>query len=214
MKAVILLGAPGTGKGTVAERVVEASGYTHVSTGDMLREAVKAGTEVGRKAESYMKAGELVPDDVMIAVIEERMDKGAPDAAYLLDGYPRTIAQAELLEESLERRGGDILNVLFLDCPRDVIMSRLTGRRVCRDCGAPFHVRNMKPKKEGVCDACGGELYQRPDDREETIANRLEVFNRQTESLVARYEAQGKLVKLESDRPVDELVGDVAALLK
>lgn len=214
MKLVILLGAPGSGKGTVAERVEETSGYVHVSTGDMLREAVKAGTEVGLNARGYMERGELVPDDVMIKVIEERMDAGGEDAAYMFDGYPRTVAQAELLEKSLAGRGGVLEKVVFLDSPREVLIRRLTGRRVCRDCGACFHITTMQPKKEGVCDACGGELYQRPDDEEETIANRLDVYDRQTESLVSRYENQGVLVKVDSDQQVAPLVKEVAELLE
>ena len=214
MKLVILLGAPGSGKGTVAERVEETSGYVHVSTGDMLREAVKAGTEVGLNARGYMERGELVPDDVMIKVIEERMDAGGEDAAYMFDGYPRTVAQAELLEKSLAGRGGVLEKVVFLDSPREVLIRRLTGRRVCRDCGACFHITTMQPKKEGVCDACGGDLYQRPDDEEETIANRLDVYDRQTESLVSRYENQGVLVKVDSDQQVAPLVKEVAELLE
>lgn len=214
MKIVILLGAPGSGKGTVADRVEETSGYVHVSTGDMLREAVKAGTETGTAAKSYMERGELVPDEVMIRVIEERMDAGGSDASYMFDGYPRTVAQAELLEQSLERRKGTLEKVVFLDAPREVLIRRLTGRRVCRECGACFHVLTMQPKKEGVCDECGGELYQRPDDEEETIVNRLDVYNRQTESLVSRYEEQGVLVKVDSDQDVKPLVKEVAALLE
>jgi len=214
MKIVIFLGAPGSGKGTVADRVEERLGYTHVSTGNMLREAVKAGTAVGEAAKSYMERGELVPDEVMIKVIEARMDAGGADAAFMFDGYPRTVEQAELLEKSLEGRGGTLEKVVFLDAPRDVLIRRLTGRRTCRDCGACFHVETMPPKKEGVCDDCGGELYQRPDDQEETIANRLDVYNSQTESLVSRYEEQGVLVRVDSDRPVAPLVEDVAALFE
>ena len=214
MKAVILLGAPGSGKGTTAERVEKETGYTHISTGDMLREAVKAGTEVGKKADSYMQRGELVPDDVMIKVIEGRLDSGDKDAAYMFDGYPRTVAQAELLELSLSGRGSSIEKVVFLDAPRDVLIARLSGRRVCRDCAACYHIVGIPPKKEGVCDVCGGELYQRSDDQEETIMNRLEVYNRETEGLVSRYEEQGLLVRVDSDQAADPLAREVAELLK
>ena len=214
MKVVILLGAPGSGKGTVAERVEKASGYAHVSTGDMLREAVRAKTEIGCAAESYMERGELVPDDVMIKIIEDRMDAGGADAAYMFDGYPRTVAQAELLKQSIDRRSGRIDKVIFLDAPRDLLITRLTGRRVCRDCFASYRVTSMKPKKDGVCDSCGGELYQRPDDEIETITNRLDVFNRQTESLVARYQEQGVLARVDSAQGAGPLAEEVAELLK
>ena len=214
MKAIVLLGAPGSGKGTTAEKIEVESGYAHVSTGDMLRSAVKQGTEVGKLAESYMKRGELVPDDVMIKVIEERLDSGGQDASYMFDGYPRTIAQADLLESSLEGRSGSLDVVVFLDAPRDLLISRLTGRRVCKGCGRSFHVVNIPPKKEGICDSCGGELYQRPDDNEDTIVNRLEVFNQQTESLVARYEEKGLLVRVDSSQGADKLAREVAKILK
>ena len=214
MKVVILLGPPGSGKGTVAERLRgERGGYVHFATGDMLREEVRNGTGVGLEAEAYMKRGELVPDDIIIRIVEARLDKGNPDDAYLFDGFPRTVAQADLLDDSLARRGTAIERVVVLDTPRDVIIQRLTGRRVCRDCGASFHVVNIPPKREGVCDACGGELYQRKDDTEETIVNRLDVYNRQTESLIARYEAMGVLERLDSDRGLEGLMADIGRVL-
>lgn len=214
MKAVILLGAPGSGKGTTAEKVRDRAGCIHVSTGDMLREAVKNGTRVGREAESYMKKGELVPDEVMIRLVEDRIDAGSPDDVYLFDGFPRTVAQAGLLEESLVGHGGELMKVIFLDAPREVLISRLTGRRTCRSCGAVYHIVNIPPRQEGECDTCGGELYQRPDDCEDTIVNRLEIFNRQTESLIERYEAKGLLVRVDSSQPADGLALDVMAVLK
>lgn len=214
MEAIILLGPPGSGKGTAAERLKDRSAYTHVATGDMLREAVKAGTDVGREAESYMQKGELVPDDVIIRIVEERLDRGSADDRYMLDGFPRTPVQAELLEQSFGRRNGRIRHVFFLDTPRDVLISRLSGRRVCRACGATYHVVNIPPRQEGVCDACGGELYQRADDSPATIENRLEVYNRQTEALIARYEGQGLLVRVNSDQGVDGLVAEMTGLLE
>lgn len=207
------MGAPGSGKGTTAEKISEA-GYQHVSTGDMLREAVKQGTELGREAEGYMKSGELVPDELIIKLIEELLDRGSRDSAYLLDGFPRTNVQAELLDQALGARDSSIDIVIFLDVPRDVLIQRLTGRRICRGCGMSYHVVNIPPKKEGVCDACGGELYQRPDDSEETIINRLEVYNRQTESLVSYYEQRGLLKRLDGDQGADSLAREVISLLK
>lgn len=213
MEIIILLGAPGSGKGTAAEKIREVTPYEHVSTGDMLREAVKAETAVGKEAESFMERGELVPDEVMIRIVEERLDKGSPEARYMFDGFPRTVAQAELLEGSVKKRNGNISHVFLLETPREVIISRLAGRRVCRECGATFHVVNIPPKVAGVCDACGGELYQRKDDTEETVIRRLDVYNRQTESLIERYERQGLLRRVDSNRGVDALVGDIVSSL-
>lgn len=213
MKVIILMGAPGSGKGTTAERIGEA-GYKHVSTGDMLRAAVKNGTVLGLEADAYMKKGELVPDGLIIKLIEDLLDHGSDNAAYMFDGFPRTIAQADLLDEALKGRGSAIDKVFFLDVPRAVLIQRLTGRRICRSCGASFHVVNIKPKKDGVCDACGGELYQRADDSEKTIENRLDVYNKQTESLIVRYEKVGNLYRLDGDQGAAKLAAEVMSILK
>ena len=156
-----------------------------------------------------MKRGALVPDGVIIKLVETRLDSGRADDVYLFDGFPRTIAQAELLEKSLVRRGGAISNVFFLDAPREVLVERLTGRRTCRKCGANYHVRNIPPKKEGICDACGGELYQRPDDSEGTIVKRLEVYNRDTAGLIARYQKQGLLTRVNSAQDATSLAAEI-----
>jgi len=214
MKAIILFGAPGSGKGTVAEKLKATTGYIHISTGDMLRDAVKKGTEVGREAEAYMKRGALVPDEVIIKLVEEKLDKGTPEDLYMFDGFPRTIPQADLLEKSLGRRGGKITHVIFLDTPREVLIQRLTGRRTCRKCGWNCHIINIPPKKAGICNVCGGELYQRPDDQESTIVNRLEVYNKQTESLIARYEQQKVLVKVNSNQNLEKLIEEIRQILK
>jgi adenylate kinase len=213
MEAIILLGAPGSGKGTAAERLKKDGALLHVSTGDMLREAVKGGTPLGLEADGYMKRGELVPDALIMRLVESLLDRGAPNARYMFDGFPRTTAQAEQLEATFLRRGGRVTHVFFLDAPREVLMQRLTGRRVCRACGAVFHVANMPPKKAGVCDVCGGELYQRSDDSEATIANRLDVYNRQTESLIAWYAGKKLLVRVDSSRNADALVKEVRLIL-
>lgn len=209
MKSIILLGAPGAGKGTIAEGIRNASRFQHVSTGDMLREAVKNGTAVGRQAEAYMKRGELVPDRVIIGIVEERLDQGRPDAAYMFDGFPRTLEQARLLDESMARRTAKVDYVFLLDAPRDLLIARLTGRRVCRKCGQGYHVINIPPKQAGVCDLCGGELYQRADDSEATILNRLDVYTKQTESLIEYYEKKGVLVKVDSARHRQDTVSDI-----
>lgn len=214
MNAILLLGAPGSGKGTTADGIGKQSAFIHVATGDMLRAALKNGTELGLKAEGYMKKGELVPDDVIIGLVEERLDAGSVDDAYMFDGFPRTTPQAELLEQSLTKRGATLSQVFYLDAPRELLIKRLCGRRICRDCGANFHVENIPPKKEGVCDLCSGELYQRADDHVETIVNRLEVFNRQTESLIALYEQKGVLVRVDSSRHRDLIIEEIVNLLK
>lgn len=174
-----------------------------------MREAVKKGTPVGRKAESFMKRGELVPDDVILALVEERLDNGVMDDAYMFDGFPRTLEQARMLDAILERRGAGINRVFLLDAPRELLISRLTGRRVCRKCGQGYHVVNIPPRKEGVCDVCGGELYQRADDQEGTILNRLDVYTRQTESLISFYDKKGVLLRVDSARPRQDTVAEI-----
>jgi adenylate kinase len=198
VNAIILLGAPGAGKGTVAEGIRAATPYIHVSTGDMLREAVKAGRPVGLEAKAYMEKGELVPDELILRIVQERMDAGPRDALYMFDGFPRTTNQAELLDKVMAGYGGRVTHVFLLEVPRSTLISRLSGRRVCRKCGAVYHAINMPPKVAGVCDQCGGELYQRPDDNEATVANRLDVFEKQTASLVDYYAAKNILVRVDS----------------
>jgi adenylate kinase len=200
MKTIILLGGPGAGKGTLAEGIRNSSPFLHVSTGDMLREAVKNGTMVGKKAEGFMKRGELVPDDVIIGIVEERLAKGDQNAAYMFDGFPRTLEQARLLDESLARHASIVNKVFLLDAPRELLITRLTGRRVCK---------KIPPKQSGICDLCGGELYQRADDSEATILNRLDVYTKQTESLISYYEKKGVLVQVDSARPRGEAVADI-----
>jgi adenylate kinase len=213
VKVIILMGAPGSGKGTTAERIA-GENYQHVSTGDMLRAAVKEGSALGKEAEGYMGRGELVPDELIIKLIEELLDTGNPDTAYLFDGFPRTDVQADHLDKSLESRNSYIEHVMFLDVAEDILMQRLTARRVCRQCGMIFNVRNIPPKVDGICDACNGELYQRADDCVETITNRLEVYNTQTESLVSRYEKKGILKRLDGDQGADNLAAEVMSLIK
>jgi adenylate kinase len=209
MEAIILLGAPGAGKGTVAEEIQKATEYVHVSTGDMLREAVKAERPVGLEAKSYMEAGELVPDDVILRIVEERLDQGPDDAKYMFDGFPRTMEQAQGLDAVLQEAGSEVTHVFLLSVPEDVLVDRLSGRRICRSCGAVYHVRNIPPKKEGVCDACGGELYQRPDDNEDTVRNRLSVFKKQTESLIEYYRDKNVLVEIDAARHRQETQQDI-----
>jgi len=214
VKTIILLGAPGAGKGTIAEGIRNESAFIHVSTGDMLREAVKNGTQIGRQAEGYMKRGELVPDAVIVGIVGERLERGSRDLAYMFDGFPRTLDQARLLDETLSRYASKVDKVFLLDAPKKLLMARLTGRRVCRKCGQSFHVINIPPQKEGVCDLCGGELYQRADDSEATILNRLEVYAKQTESLISYYENKKILVKVDSSKQRQATVTEILAVAK
>ena len=196
MKAIILLGAPGAGKGTLAEGVKTATDYLHVSTGDMLRAAIKAGSATGLEAKAYMEKGELVPDDVILRIVGERLAQGRPDDKYMFDGFPRTLEQARQLDVTLGKLGAAVNQVFLLEVPTPVIVSRLSGRRICKSCGAVYHVTNIPSKVDGICDQCGGPLYQRPDDSEATVLNRLEVYQRQTASLIDFYEKKGVLVRI------------------
>ncbi|NLB55893.1 MAG: adenylate kinase [Lentisphaerae bacterium] len=198
MQTVILLGAPGAGKGTIAELLVEQVGFTHVSTGDMLRDAIKKETPMGLEASAYMQRGDLVPDTVVAGIVADRLKEGNESSKFLLDGFPRTLEQADLLAKSLEELGESVSAVFLLELPVDIIVDRLTGRRICKNCGTGFHIRNIPPKVEGVCDKCRGPLYQRPDDTEATIRNRLEVFEKQTSALINYYDQKNLLIRIDS----------------
>jgi adenylate kinase len=213
MRAIILLGAPGAGKGTAAGEIQQKTDFVQVSTGDMLREAVKAGREVGKKAESYMKAGELVPDEVIIGIVKERLSGDGKDSRYMFDGFPRTVNQAALLDDVLAEAGTALEKVFFLEVTAEVVVERLSGRRICSSCGAVYHVRNMPPKREGVCDVCGGSLYQRPDDTEKTIKNRLAVFERQTHSLIEYYENKNILCRVDASESAEKTVKEILTVL-
>lgn len=206
---LIFLGAPGVGKGTYARRVVGKYNIPHISTGDILREAVKKQTELGKKAKTYMDTGKLVPDDVIIGVTDQRLKEEDCKKGYILDGFPRTIPQAEALGKVQE-----IDKVLNFDAPDELIIERMSGRRTCRKCNAVYHIKNIPPKKEGVCDKCGGELYQREDEKPDVIKQRLEVYKEQTEPLIKYYEEKGLLTTIDANRSPEEVVKDIVELLK
>jgi adenylate kinase len=211
---VVLLGAPGSGKGTQAERIAPAFGVPHISTGDMLRAAVTAGSELGLSAKRYMDVGELLPDDVVIGIIGERLAQADSTVGFLLDGFPRTIEQAKALDAMLADAGRALTNVLLIDVPEEELVERLAGRRTCRACGKGYHVIFNPPSQEGICDACGGEVYQRVDDNEETVRNRLAVYRRQTEPLIDYYAKQGLLrVVSGGGRGPEQVYADVANVL-
>jgi len=211
---LILLGAPGAGKGTVAKLLTKMDGSVQISTGDILRAAVKAGTELGKKAEAAMKAGELVSDDLIMGIMGERLLEDDCKPGFLLDGFPRTIPQAEALKVLLEKLNIKLDAAVNLNVPRDVILDRLTTRRTCTDCGAIYNVKSNPPKQEGVCDACGGPVVQRDDETEEAISKRLDVFNEQTAPLVGFYEGEGMLLDINatsSDAVVDAIKEKIGA---
>ncbi|MGD8588798.1 MAG: adenylate kinase [Chromatiales bacterium] len=191
---LILLGAPGAGKGTVAKQLTQLDGSVQISTGDILRGAVQAGTELGKQAEAFMKAGDLVPDDLIMGIMGDRLQEDDCAKGFLLDGFPRTIPQAEALKELLAKLNIELDFAVEIDVPRDVILDRLTTRRTCVDCGAIYNVKSMPPKVEGVCDKCGGKVVQRDDETEEAISNRLDVYNEKTAPLVDFYKNEGMLL--------------------
>ncbi len=200
---IVLLGAPGAGKGTQCKNIVAEYGLQHLSSGDILRRNRSAGTELGKKAQSYMDAGDLVPDEIIIEMMSEAV-RQAPSQGFILDGFPRTVNQACELDESLVGDGA-IDAVLNLKIDDSIVEARMTGRRSCPKCGAVYHVENMKPKTEGLCDHDGAELVQRPDDTPEVVANRLETYHRQTEPLVDYYRKNGAVFDIEADRDPDDV---------
>ncbi|WML42600.1 adenylate kinase [Neobacillus sp. PS3-40] len=210
---LVLMGLPGAGKGTQAEKIVAQYGVPHISTGDMFRAAMKDGTELGLKAKSFMDKGELVPDEVTIGIVGERLSKEDCEKGFLLDGFPRTVPQAEALEKILADLNKNIDYVINIDVKIDVLMERLTGRRICKDCGATYHLVFNPPSKEGICDRCGGELYQRADDNAETVQNRLDVNVKQAQPLLDFYQSKGYLRTINGLQEINKVFGEVEQLL-
>ncbi|MDR6120698.1 adenylate kinase [Bacillus sp. SLBN-46] len=210
---LVLMGLPGAGKGTQAERIVEKYGIPHISTGDMFRAAMKEGTELGLQAKSFMDKGELVPDEVTIGIVRERLSKDDCQKGFLLDGFPRTVPQAEALENLLADLDKKIDYVINIDVDKSILMDRLTGRRICKDCGSTYHLVFNPPAKEGVCDRCGGELYQRADDNAETVQNRLDVNIKQSAPLLAFYEDKGYLRTIDGQQDINKVLIDIEELL-
>lgn len=203
---LVLLGPPGAGKGTLAALLKKSLKIRHISTGDILREEMKNNSALGREAKRYIDNGELVPDEVVTKLIESKLTANdRVDGGYMLDGFPRTKKQAEALDRILKKIHRPLDYVLYLESTLSVIIQRLTGRRVCRGCGALFHVKNRPPRREGICDECGGILYQRADDNAETIKTRMEVYLKNTQPIIAYYEAQGKLKNVDADKDSEEL---------
>lgn len=210
---LVLMGLPGAGKGTQAERIVEKYAIPHISTGDMFRVAIKEGTELGIKAKSFMDQGALVPDEVTIGIVKERLAKEDCNKGFLLDGFPRTVPQAEALEVLLTELDRQIHYVINIEVDTSKLMERLTGRRICKSCGATYHMVFNPPASVGVCDKCGGELYQRSDDNAETVGNRLEVNIKQTQPLLDFYNEKGYLRNINGDQDIEDVAKDLDELL-
>ncbi|SDR14872.1 Adenylate kinase [Virgibacillus subterraneus] len=211
---LILMGLPGAGKGTQAEKINEKYHIPHISTGDMFRLAIKEGTDLGKKAKEYMDQGELVPDEVTIGIVKERLGKDDCKNGFLLDGFPRTIAQAEALQSLLADLKESIDYVLHVDVPEEKLVERLTGRRICPNCGATYHVIYNPPKQEGICDKDGSELIQREDDQADTVKKRLEVNMKQTQPLLDFYQEKGYLVTVDGDQEIDQVFQDIQAKIE
>ncbi|KXG08753.1 adenylate kinase [Anoxybacillus rupiensis] len=210
---LVLMGLPGAGKGTQAEKIVEKYEIPHISTGDMFRAAIKERTALGLQAKEYMDRGDLVPDEVTIGIVRERLSKDDCQRGFLLDGFPRTVAQAEALESMLTELGRSIDSVINIQVDKEILMERLTGRRICKDCGATYHLVFNPPAQSGVCDKCGGELYQRADDNAETVANRLEVNMKQAQPLLDFYQSKGYLHNINGQQEIEQVFADICELL-
>lgn len=211
---IILLGPPGAGKGTQAKALAQRLKSLHISTGDLLRHNVSQHTSLGEAAKSYMEKGALVPDELVTDMLKERLALTDTKNGFILDGYPRTISQAKALNEILRKLKLSIDGVMYLDTSKPVIVQRLTGRRVCKSCGVNFHIKNMPPKNDGICDFCGAHLYQRNDDKEETIEKRLQVYQQEVSSLIDFYAQQKKLLRVTADDEAEVVLDRMISLLK
>ncbi|RJQ39850.1 MAG: adenylate kinase [Nitrospiraceae bacterium] len=208
---IVLLGAPGAGKGTQAKKLIDKYGIPQISTGDILRQNVAEGTPLGKEAKSFMDKGELVPDRVVLGLVEDRLKKDDCKKGYILDGFPRNTAQAEALDKILASLNMSLTGALSVDVPKDDLMKRLTGRRTCKGCGQMYNIYFSAPKKEGLCDKCGGALFHRDDDKEETIKRRLDVYDAQTAPLIDYYKKSGILKSVTGVGSIDEIFSKVCA---
>ena len=212
----MILGAPGSGKGTQAARIAERAGIRHISTGDLLREAVAAGTPIGERAAGIMAAGRLVPDEIVLELIREKLldaGEGAGRRGWILDGFPRTVAQAEALDRVLGPAGEKIDAVIYIEIVPDVIVKRLSNRRTCESCKAVYHLVSNPPAVDGKCDACGGRLVLREDDKPDTIRKRLEVYQKETLPILGLYEKRRTVYRVDGSKPIDEVTSDIAGLI-
>jgi len=211
---ILLMGPPGAGKGTQAAKLVEQYNIPHISTGDMFRAAVKEGTPLGQQAKQCMDAGQLVPDSVTIGIVKERLAKPDCKEGFILDGFPRTTEQAEALDRTLQEVGIKLDRVINIIVPDDVLVRRLTGRRICQSCGATYHLEFNPSKQGAICDKCSGEIYQRDDDREETVTKRLAVYQAQTRPLIEYYQDRGLYTEIDGQQDIDKVMADIVDSLK
>lgn len=211
---ILLMGPPGAGKGTQAAELVKAFAIPHISTGDMFRAAIKGGTELGKLANSYIKDGKLVPDEVTIGIVRERLAKDDCKKGFILDGFPRTVEQADALNGILQDLGLSLTRVLNINVPAADLIARAVGRRICKKCGATYHVEFNPPKQDGICDECGSELFQRADDTEETMKNRLSVYEASTKPLIDYYEKAGVYMEVDGRQAIDKVTAELIAVLK
>jgi adenylate kinase len=211
---IVFFGPPGAGKGTQAKILIERYGIPQISTGDMLREHRAKGTELGKKAQEYMDKGQLVPDEIILGMVKERLSQPDCQKGFILDGFPRTVAQAEALDKLLSEMGKKLDFALALIVPDELLVERLTGRRTCKNCGMMYHIKYKPPKVEGKCDVCGGELYQRPDDNEETVRNRLKVYHEQTAPLIEYYKNKGILREIDGSKSIEEITQQIISILE
>lgn len=210
---LILLGPPGAGKGTQASSIVDKYKIPHISTGDIFRKNIKEGTDLGKKAQEYMNKGALVPDEVVVAIVEDRLQEKDCEKGFLLDGFPRTVNQAEQLDQVLGKMGVSIDKVINVEVDKTILIDRAVGRRVCKNCGGTYHVKYNPTAKEGVCDACGGETYQRNDDTAETVIKRIEVYLNETEPLIEYYNNKGNLVTINGQQDIKKVFLDIVSAL-
>ena len=211
---IIMLGAPGAGKGTQAKFISEKFGIPHVSTGDIFRANIKEGTDLGKEAKGYMDKGQLVPDELTVRILLDRVSKDDCKNGYVLDGFPRTIPQAEVLDKEVSKMGDKIDIAINVDVPDENIVRRMGGRRACLKCGATYHTEHIPPKKEGICDACGSDLVLRDDDKPETVKNRLDVYHKQTQPLIDYYSAKNILKTVDGTRDMNDVFADIVKLLE
>ncbi len=210
---LILLGPPGAGKGTQAVSIVDKYKVPHISTGDIFRYNIKEGTDLGKKAKDYMDKGLLVPDELVLKIVEDRLKMDDCKGGFLLDGFPRTVMQAVALDEVLRNMDVSLDKVINIEADKDILVERAVGRRICKECGATFHIKNNPSKRGDICDKCGGDLYQRADDNEETVATRIEVYLKDTTPLIDYYGRQNKLVTVDGIKAIDKVFEDIVASL-
>ena len=206
---IVLLGPPGVGKGTQASNIVKEYNIPHISTGDIFRANIKQGTELGITAKDYMDKGLLVPDDLVVSIVKDRLTEDDCVNGFLLDGFPRTVEQAESLDRELVKMGIKLDKVVNIDADKDILIKRVIGRRICKTCGATYHIDNNPPKVKGICDLDGGELYQRVDDTLETVSTRIQVYFEQTQPLIDYYREQGLLIDIDGTRPIEEVFNTI-----